>query len=520
MIKTIIVDDDIEMLEGLENFIDWQEYGFEVVGKAENGLQALELIKEKRPKLIITDITMPSMDGLKLIKLAKEIDENIKSIILTCHEDFSYAKEALELQADSYIVKLNLTEESIANSLSEVKEKINTYSKSQKRSWELNKNKHLIKNHLFKDALEADRVGMERILDRKKAIGIPYPTAEYKAVGLIIESDLENKEDFLIKDDTLLRFSLNNIFDEFVQNMENITFFEYDKEVYIFLYWNSESRIFLDNKITLMFKKLQKIIYEILKLKVSVYIGDEYENLFQLPDVIKEIFLIREEYFYEMRPVIAKKSKKEFNTLSNELASSMINEFRIITMKNNEEEMKNYIDQLIHNIHQYHYPPKEVYHLFRDMKIILDAEANRNGITINSRNQSSYKFEVASSRITEYIMCYYSEIKKKSNYSSREDINSVLRFIDSHLYENITCEKMAEYVNLNNSYFSRLFKQEMGLNFSKYLINKRIERATILLRDSDLSIDEIIETIGLENKRYFYKIYKQKTGMTPGSVKK
>ena len=128
MIRTLIVDDDIEMLQGLANIINWEDYGFSIVGKAENGFEALNIISEIMPDVVITDITMPVMNGLELIREAKKFKPDIKSVIISCHEEFNYAREAIRLEADEYIIKHTLTEDELIKVINTLKIKIQNES--------------------------------------------------------------------------------------------------------------------------------------------------------------------------------------------------------------------------------------------------------------------------------------------------------------------------------------------------------------------------------------------------------
>lgn len=105
MFRVLIVDDEVLMLETLQNHVNWNELGFEVVGLAKNGKKALELVQKCNPDIVITDIRMPIMDGIELSKILRKTNPEIKILFLTGYEEFSYAKEALQLGITDYILK-------------------------------------------------------------------------------------------------------------------------------------------------------------------------------------------------------------------------------------------------------------------------------------------------------------------------------------------------------------------------------------------------------------------------------
>ena len=105
LLKLLIVDDEPIVLKGLLETYDWDKMGFEIVGSAQNGERALELIKEKQPHLVLTDICMKHMDGLTLIEKVKEFDDSILFIMISAYTEFEYAQKACEIGAFSYLLK-------------------------------------------------------------------------------------------------------------------------------------------------------------------------------------------------------------------------------------------------------------------------------------------------------------------------------------------------------------------------------------------------------------------------------
>ena len=113
MIRIMIVDDEILVRVGLRSTISWEEFGFALTADAANGMQAIEKFATADPDILITDIRMPGMDGIELIKILKERKTQLKTIILTNYDNFDYAKQALELGADEYLLKTALDNQTL-----------------------------------------------------------------------------------------------------------------------------------------------------------------------------------------------------------------------------------------------------------------------------------------------------------------------------------------------------------------------------------------------------------------------
>ena len=121
--RVLLADDEEEIRVGISRKIDWAGLGFQLVGEAENGQEALELAEQLRPDVVLTDIKMPFMDGLALSRIVREELPGIKIIIISGYDDFEYAREAISIGVDQYILK-PVTRMSLRKVLQELKEKI------------------------------------------------------------------------------------------------------------------------------------------------------------------------------------------------------------------------------------------------------------------------------------------------------------------------------------------------------------------------------------------------------------
>ena len=124
MIKVLLADDDFLVRTFLSRITDWEKHGYKLVGAAQDGEEALRMAKEYEPDIIITDISMPVMDGIELIRRLKEEGNAAVTIVLSCHDDFDYVKEAMKLGANEYVLKNLLTEDTLLKLLVDLKKKI------------------------------------------------------------------------------------------------------------------------------------------------------------------------------------------------------------------------------------------------------------------------------------------------------------------------------------------------------------------------------------------------------------
>ena len=124
MIQTLIVDDEIYVRKGLIVIMPWERYGFAVAGEVSGGAAALEFLSANTVDLVITDLTMPSMSGFELIKEMARLHPDVFTVVLTCHQEFEYAQQAIRLGAIDYIVKTQLEKEKLDEVLDRIASRI------------------------------------------------------------------------------------------------------------------------------------------------------------------------------------------------------------------------------------------------------------------------------------------------------------------------------------------------------------------------------------------------------------
>ncbi|QJD86270.1 response regulator [Cohnella herbarum] len=173
MYKVLIVDDELFILNGLPHVINWEEHGTEIVARARNGLEALEIMQNHDIHILVTDIMMPAMDGLELIKQIRDRGWNVKIIILSSHDDFKFVKEASKSGIENYLLK-PIEEDELSNTI------LNTVEKLE------NEANATVQNH---DNLNIVR---ENILYRWVTRNIGYDELENRAEFLQIDLSRES----------------------------------------------------------------------------------------------------------------------------------------------------------------------------------------------------------------------------------------------------------------------------------------------------------------------------------------
>ena len=521
--KVIIIDDDIEMLYGLSNIINNANCNIEVIKQADNGIDGLELIKNNIPDVIITDITMPGIDGLKLIKEAKKIKPNIKVIILTCHEDFNFAREAIKLQADYYMVKITLTEEEIMSALIKIRDEIQSEAESEKYiklvENQFNINRIIIESKFFLDIIDNKFNTNEEMYERSEFLSIKIPDRSYRVVGFFIKNlnksitKLDGKSSEEYKN-VIVGF-LNKGFESF----DKKTVFCYSDESYFVILQSDNIRI-INEKLKRVLKNIKDLLLNELKFFTYICVSEIYKDILNLGSAIKELDLLNDTYFYNENAPYIQDSTIFSNDSIYTLYKEFKEEFRYTLKIQKKELIEECLEKMFFKIQNEKYTPSNTKQFLNSIALEIGSIAINYGIiieenVIDEKTLASYR--LALNKMVDELLCKFNSL---NNISQRKEIKAALKYIFSHLDEKLTCEEVASIIGYNVNYFSRLFKKEIGISYSDYLIKIRIERATFLLENTDIAIEEITNAIGLSNVSHFYRIYKKITGNTPNQVRK
>ncbi|MBN7573607.1 DNA-binding response regulator [Clostridium sp. 2-1] len=335
MWKLVIADDEPKIRRGIENILNWSEFGIEIVGQAEDGEIALEIIKENRPDIILLDINMPFLNGLDLLQKLKEIGNSGIVIIISGYDDFSYAQKALQYNVFDYILKpvskKNIEEIIIkaTNKLIE-KGKENNYLEWVKR--QLAENKEVLQKTFFSEWFN-NKLSDEQVLKEMSFFDIEFG----RNIGIMVIKIVEKLNvEVSVRNWSveLLEFAIANILNDGFKDLELKYIFNDDKK-----------NIILVSKINDMgwwisiAKEMQKEIYKYLKCNV----------LIEQASVFNDVFKIKDEYMKIMNNVNEKKKCSSMVLLAIKYIEDNYysNELSINYISNKLEVTSSYLSKLL-----------------------------------------------------------------------------------------------------------------------------------------------------------------------------
>ncbi len=502
MYHVLIVDDEVEIQIFLRNLVQWGKFQMQVIDTVSTGEEALRIAEKRQVDVLITDIGMPGISGLELIRRMLRINAEMKSIILSCHEEFQYAREAIALGVASYLVKYMITREEMEEALKKI------YELLQNRE----KKNPLLFEKLLEDLTEQKYVRKEDIQDCLRKLGGKDMLDVQMAVLFVNDWELV-KDTAGIGSWSLLIYAIQNIMDEVLARQGFLRSLVCKDAVVILFERTVEDKQYLKR----IFQGALRQLTQILKVSFTIVISTPGQSLENFSKQLQLFRKMRRRYFYEEdSPVVFQDFRPpsgEYLFLQDDALICAMAKQDVVRM----EELANCQMELFRRERR----PYKAVAGYCDRFLELTENIIRNN------GNSEGRLEKKADTFWGYTMLLQRGVSKlkavvgeSGRQSMRPEIHAILAYIRDNIESHITCEKAADKLHMNVSYFSTLFQQEVGMSFSDYLAKCRTEQATFLLQNSSLTIDEITEQIGLSDRHYFHRFYKKQTGAAPGQVRK
>ncbi|NLM12829.1 MAG: response regulator [Epulopiscium sp.] len=529
--KILLVDDEEEIRKGIIKKIKWEELGFVVVGEAENGIEALDIIDKTMPDVVITDIRMPFMDGIKLAENIKYRYPTNKVIVLSGFDDFEYAQEAIKLGVIRYILKpinsIEFTEllKEVKHLLDEEirsKNDIETLKINYKKSLPLLKERflnHWIEDYVSDEFIEENIHLLDFDIDQRNlALAVIRPDELVKK-----EKDIKN-----LKNKNLLKMAIFNICEEVVQEHNLGTIFMKINEMVVIIPLKENETVKSSSRIAVALEQIRIAVQKYLDTTVTIGVGNICTNKSMLYKTYASalaaldytIMLGNNKIIYidDIEPAQNDINFEEGD--ERELLGSIrigqkekIEEAVLKVLAKVEGSQVSLSDYQIYIVEVFSSIMRLIKNMDLDINKIFPDNVNFFTIINSFRTKEEVK-----EWLLEVCFKVTEEFSLKRSSSKSDIIERAQKYIDDNYWDaELSAEKLCNYLHISTNYFSALFKKETKLNFTSYLTKVRIEKAKELLRNTDLKAFDIGNKVGYTEGHYFSYVFKKITGLT-GSV--
>ncbi|WP_261800521.1 response regulator [Paenibacillus sp. PAMC21692] len=485
MWKILIVEDEVHIRTSLRKGINWNESGFEVIGEAGNGARALAFMEKEVPDLVICDILMPVMDGIELLKNAKQSGYSSLFVMLTCMNEFEYARLALQYGAFDYVLKLSMEIETMTRILMKADE-------------ELNRRKRVSTQHSYYQSRQMYEHMWEFLHTGKAYVPRMKVTEQLSAMPphLLVCAVLHGTNRFTMDDFETLRMIEPN-HHAFVHEFSG-----YGQTT--FFYWSHKE------------VKKEQLNPCTLNFPMGLCLGGDNSKLYE---AWRSVLGILDRYWYGNREEM----------IETEYIGEQPGFDPILTWKNERKMIQSLEQGRLEDIDEL------LIDLWKDMErqsysnlYVKQTALQLNHLVEKMTNISLNDAEeiLHTTSHLQLLNLLRASLNKQAGLLNCEvvitdhnEINKILEYVHMHLDQAITLKSMARYVAMDEHYVSSLFKKKTGKNFIDYLHDIRIEKAKHYLDHTEMTVNEIGQRVGFVYDNYFIKIFKRQTGMTPSQYR-
>ncbi len=525
--SVFIVDDEEEVRQAIINRLDWKSIGFQVIDYAENGEEALEKVERICPDVIMTDIQMPFMDGLTFCKKVRERMAGTKIVIFSGYDDFEYAKEAIKLEAEEYILKpidsLEL-EKVFVRIKARLDEELDQKNNVEKLQRYYEESLPVLKEQYFTALLEGTIDEKESIL-YKSIYDIDMDSPFY-AVGMI-KSDyyVQHKAQEGVLNSTLLPLSLKHTADEMLGKNFQFRSINYLGNIVVIAMIKEQTKqgLFIN-----IMDQICKMNSKLLNVDITAGIGKCYESIHNIHQSFLEaksaldyrysLGVNQAIYIQDIEPNSDSNLSIDDRIIQNIIRSIKIGKIQDIEVNvnvffgfiKNSYVSVNYFRNTFLELYV------ELFRLARIYQIPLDDSKQNIYDKIESINSLD---EVADMFLT-ICIDLWNGINRERKDATNKLIDKAKEYIKSN-YQNydLSVEKVCGYLGLSATYFSTIFKKETGFSFVSYLTQVRMEKALQLLQTTEEKAYIISEMVGYIEPNYFSYVFKKQYGVSPSKYR-
>ena len=533
MWKVIIVDDEPKVTLLLQKIVDWEELGFQIAGTAQDGICALELIRDELPDLVVTDIRMPGCDGMELIRQAKEMKEDITFIVVSGYKQFEYAHTALKYGVEDYLLKPVKADE-LTSLLKQIREK--KEQQAEQEEWKETVSKRIQKDNqrdrwrIIRDLKNCaeKRTAFLNLYETNQEYGCDFSEGIYQVI--LIRLDIPNAQESMGACKIVAKHALAAA-EKYAVTFTQKYAAAIDDEGIILLMQSGGHDFTQVKKYLIKTRKEienQRDLFR--EIVVSAVIGRPVTHTEEIPDTLREVMYLSkdrilrgkkewlkmveepgvQEEIFQM-PVFLRKSLQEAGECLNhekfcrdlDIVKNTILDFPGLSGQAVYECFIETVDACLRGLRQNEKFDEE--QVRQDLKARYHMCVSLEDVFLLLKDQIGKLFEI-----------YISQKEKEE----MRPITEAKKYIQEHYREPLKLEEVSRIIGFNATYFSTVFKKKTGKGFLDYLTEIRMNKAKQLLCRDDMSINDVAEEVGYKDLKYFTRLFKKATGIAPSEYKK
>ncbi|MEK3889539.1 response regulator transcription factor [Bacillus sp. FSL K6-3431] len=512
MYKVLLVDDERIILDGISSFIQWESLGTNLIGTAKNGMEAFRIIEEQQPDIVISDIKMPGMNGLELVKKTNAVYPDIRFIMLSGFAEFDYAKQAMQYGVKHYLLK-PCNEQAIIDAMIEIMDAFDQQQNKEQFVLEMKERLEQVlpyaKEQLLKEFVTRDMYGSRDLAYYQRIFRLEWNDPTVKLLLIQLEGNFDYEHMFAIK----------NISEQLLEHI----ILSCTIEDYILIIIEDTREEFLHIQI----ENIRNTFFKYYQLDTTIAVS-ESGKLFQVKRLYEEALECLQHRFYLGEGTIITKADISYKAEIDQTVLRYNEQAFCLLVKSGrwddaKKELAIFFMQLLEMRLEIQTTKSYVIDLFNAMIRICHPEQMKayfghisQLLELETIRQMQNLFEAIAKEMT---LQFYEQNKHTHSAIIQKALHTVEEQIGNpDLSLNYVAQ---EELFMSADYLGKLFKKEVGERFSNYVSKVRMDRAMEMIRnDSDVKVFELAEKLGYSDSQYFSQVFKRQTGCTPSEYKK
>ena len=513
--------------EGIFKRIPWNELGISNIKKADDGVNALNVLNDFQPDIVLTDVRMPRMDGVELSYKLREAIPDCKIIFMSGYSDKEYLKSAIKLKAIDYVEKpINITE--LKSVIGKAVELCLCDQNKKKHEQLINSTIQLSKPIMISEIvlqLVSRHCDIDSVIEYIQAVGLDIQYNDFfNTVIIKIPSIEEIESGKLITLKSIVNDAINKTL--LITGIAGIFGFKEDGYFIIHLYSHaSHCNLFTTERIynfcSILLEHIKKYSRFFICIGTKV---NGINNIYLSYD--NAVVAMQRSFFKDYNSIIL---YKESHTPPFTFDDSLLSTFKDVIINNNNDGAIFFAKSLSSELRRYDNTlvSKVKYIFLKLSQILLDISINAQVDTFNefaSKNmiwEYIHKINTLSEMenfLIEKINNYYTLIHEQ--IGNRRIVKETIKYIQKHYQdETLSINSISEFISLSQTYICYLFKEETGQTLNQYITEYRISKSKMLLKDVRLRVCEVSSAVGYADANYFSKIFRKTTGLTPSEYR-
>jgi two-component system response regulator YesN len=513
MYKILVVDDERLLRQGLIHLTNWTEHGYIITGEAANGVEALQFIKTSRPDIVITDIVMPVMNGIDLIKKLRESGDNLPVIIVSSYSEFQYVREALQLGAVDYLLKQEID----PGSLLQVIEKARSQAEQNRNASNIPLPDEEYLEQFFLSLLTSDAMDKATFFANLAKHGFALHDEDLQLI-LFCPEQPPAWPDW--KSNRLPATLKKVIMECFQPGLTPFIFFSNERVIILLL----NTSIANDTQVDTACIQAVNQIRSAGNGSYVAVLSEAYSGIEQTRNIYLKNLPVAQFRFYDQSQRLFKSigyhGKIDVPVTDYQQLAALLEKFDF-------DGLYNYTSDYINSslIKRRYFDPYNIKKMLVEVFNYLLFYLGELGLEMTEVKDNRFQYIKAienAQSLPELLQSFKNITDMAANIRHKtglkkysELVTGVMEYIKANYQAEISLATAASHLHVNKNYLCDLFKQQTGENISDYLIKIRLEKAKEILKTGHQSVSSVGEQVGYPNPSYFVQLFKKHLGMTP-----